>query len=97
MRALFTVGFLILGLFAIGEGILIGVYGIRSFWTNPPIQLPKTSGEITLLSVLLGALIAAGGVGFLYLATRAFFHKPEAADGEKRGKVLRHGNHRPRP
>ena len=81
MRALFGIGFLVLGLFAIGEGILVGIYGIRSFWTRPPIDLPRTSGEITVLSAVLGTLIALGGVGFLYLSIRVFFdRKSDAAD-----------------
>jgi HIT domain len=83
MRGLFGIGFLVLGLFAAGEGILVGVYGIRSFWTSPPIQLPATS-ETSVFAIVFGTLIFIGGLGFLYLAGKVLLGKRTGNNDKKK-------------
>ena len=83
MRGFFGIGFLVLGVFAAGEGILVGVYAIRSFWTSPPIQLPATS-ETSVFAIVFGTLIFFGGLGFLYLVGKIFFGKRTGNNDRKK-------------
>jgi fucose permease len=70
VRIFLALGFLVLGIFSVGEGILLAFYGVRSFWATT-IQIPQSSRP-TVLSIVAGMFVFAAGIGFLYLSAKAF-------------------------